>query len=77
MQVLQQLFMIERLRRGVLSATGAALDPDEDFSGEDKPESGADATDAASTKAGDTGNTVARSLDLVLPSYHHVNAKFT
>jgi hypothetical protein len=30
--------MIERLRRGVLSANGAALDPDEDFSGEEKLE---------------------------------------
>lgn len=36
--VLQQLFMIERLRRGVLLAHGAALDPDEDFNGDDKLE---------------------------------------
>ena len=43
--VLQQLFMIERLRRGVLSANGAALDPDEDFSGEEKLESETDANE--------------------------------
>ncbi len=36
--VLQQLFMIENLRRGVLAANGAALDSDEDFNGEDKLE---------------------------------------
>ncbi|KAK4027909.1 probable ubiquitin carboxyl-terminal hydrolase FAF-X [Daphnia magna] len=36
--VLQQLFMIERLRRGVLLAQGAALDPDEDFNGDEKME---------------------------------------
>jgi ubiquitin carboxyl-terminal hydrolase 9/24 len=36
--VLQQLFMIERLRRGVLLAHGAALDPDEDFNGDEKME---------------------------------------
>lgn len=36
--VLQQLFMIERLRRGVLMAHGAAVDLDEDFNGEEKLE---------------------------------------
>ncbi|CAB4054352.1 USP9_24 [Lepeophtheirus salmonis] len=34
--VLQQLFMIEGVRNGVLSAEGACNDPDEDFSGEDR-----------------------------------------
>lgn len=36
--VLQQLYMIESIRTGVLSTEGAAVDPDEDFSDEDKPE---------------------------------------
>ena len=34
--VLQQLFMIEPIRYGVLSAEGACADPEEDFSGEDR-----------------------------------------
>ena len=34
--VLQQLFMIEPIKYGVLSAEGACNDPDEDFSGEDR-----------------------------------------
>ena len=42
--VLQQLFMIERLRGGVLLAHGAALDPDEDFNGDEKMENDTDAT---------------------------------
>ncbi len=33
--VLQQLFMIEGVRVGVLAADGACPDPDEDFSGEE------------------------------------------
>ncbi|KAG1670256.1 putative ubiquitin carboxyl-terminal hydrolase FAF-X [Nymphon striatum] len=36
--VLQQLYMIESIRTGILSTEGAAVDPDEDFSDEDKPE---------------------------------------
>ena len=34
--VLQQLFMIEPIKYGVLSAEGACGDPEEDFSGEDR-----------------------------------------
>ena len=34
--VLQQLYMIERVRSGVLAADGACTDPDEDFSGEER-----------------------------------------
>ncbi|CAG0917225.1 unnamed protein product [Notodromas monacha] len=33
--VMQQLFMVEPVRQGILSAEGAIVDPDEDFSGED------------------------------------------
>lgn len=36
--VLQQLFMIESVRNGVLEAEEACNDPDEDFSGEDRDE---------------------------------------
>ena len=36
--VLQQLFMIDSVRTGVLSVDGACTDPTEDFSGEDKDE---------------------------------------
>lgn len=36
--VLQQLFMIDGIREGILSAEGACRDPDEDFSGEDRDE---------------------------------------
>ena len=43
--VLQQLFMIERLRRGVLLAIGAALDPDEDFNGDEKTENDTDTSE--------------------------------
>lgn len=32
--VLQQLFMVPIIRNGILSATGAINDPNEDFSGE-------------------------------------------
>lgn len=32
--VLQQLFMVPSIRVGILSATGACTDPNEDFSGE-------------------------------------------
>ena len=34
--VLQQLYMIERVRSGVLAAAGACSEPDEDFSGEER-----------------------------------------
>ena len=34
--VLQQLYMIERVRTGVLAADGACTDADEDFSGEER-----------------------------------------
>ena len=36
--VLQQLFMIERLWRGILFARGASLNPEEDFNGDEKTE---------------------------------------
>ncbi|KAB7498699.1 putative ubiquitin carboxyl-terminal hydrolase FAF-X, partial [Armadillidium nasatum] len=36
--VLQQLYMIKAVREGVLSVEGAATDPDEDFSGEERLE---------------------------------------
>ena len=36
--VLQQLFMIESVRNGVLEAEEACNDPDEDFSSEDRDE---------------------------------------
>lgn len=34
--VLQQLYMIEKIRVNILAAEGAATDPNEDFSGEDR-----------------------------------------
>ncbi|XP_037075311.1 probable ubiquitin carboxyl-terminal hydrolase FAF-X, partial [Pollicipes pollicipes] len=34
--VLQQLYIIDRVRNGVLAAEGACVDPDEDFSGEER-----------------------------------------
>ena len=37
--VLQQLFMIDSVRTGVLSCEGACTDPQEDFSGDDREES--------------------------------------
>ncbi|XP_076067071.1 ubiquitin carboxyl-terminal hydrolase-like faf isoform X3 [Oratosquilla oratoria] len=36
--VLQQLYMIRQIRHGVLAVEGAAVDPNEDFSGEEKME---------------------------------------
>lgn len=36
--VLQQLYMLESIRTGIMSTEGAAIDPDEDFSGEEKTE---------------------------------------
>lgn len=33
--VLQQLYMVESIREGILSCDGAATDPNEDFSGEE------------------------------------------
>lgn len=36
--VLQQLYMIEDIRNGILSVEGAAVDPNEDFSGEERVE---------------------------------------
>ena len=38
--VIQQLFMIEAVRDGVLAADGACPDPNEDFSGEDREDDG-------------------------------------
>lgn len=36
--VLQQLYMIESIREGILAVEGAATDPNEDFSGEERPD---------------------------------------
>lgn len=36
--VLQQLYMVESVREGILAAEGAATDPNEDFSGEERLE---------------------------------------
>ena len=38
--VMQQLFMIDSIKYGVLSAEGACSDPEEDFSGEDREGAG-------------------------------------
>lgn len=34
--VLQQLYMVESIRVNILAAEGAAIDPNEDFSGEER-----------------------------------------
>ena len=52
--VLQQLFMIESVRYGVLSAEGACTDPEEDFSGEERE---------GSENANDFGNELANSTE--------------
>lgn len=39
--VLQQLYMVESIRTGLLACDGAAIDPDEDFSGEERLENDA------------------------------------
>lgn len=44
--VLQQLFMVDSVRQGILSAEGAATDPNEDFSGEERMDLDADCTDS-------------------------------
>ncbi|KAL3243878.1 hypothetical protein MRX96_047335 [Rhipicephalus microplus] len=36
--VLQQLYMIESIREGILAVEGATTDPNEDFSGEEQPD---------------------------------------
>ncbi|XP_008200473.2 probable ubiquitin carboxyl-terminal hydrolase FAF-X isoform X3 [Tribolium castaneum] len=43
--VLQQLYMVESIREGILAAEGAATDPNEDFTGEERLELDADCTD--------------------------------
>lgn len=43
--VLQQLYMVESIREGVLAAEGAATDPNEDFSGEERLDLDGDCTD--------------------------------
>jgi len=43
--VLQQLFMIEGIRNGILSAESACTDDDEDFSGEDRETEGQENND--------------------------------
>lgn len=37
--VIQQLYMVESIRVGLLAAEGAATDPNEDFTGEERSES--------------------------------------
>ncbi|XP_044752373.1 probable ubiquitin carboxyl-terminal hydrolase FAF-X [Coccinella septempunctata] len=44
--VLQQLYMVDSIRQGILSAEGAATDPNEDFSGEERLDLDADCTDS-------------------------------
>lgn len=36
--LLLQLYMIESIREGILAVEGAATDPNEDFSGEERPD---------------------------------------
>ncbi|KAF2881719.1 hypothetical protein ILUMI_24454 [Ignelater luminosus] len=43
--VLQQLYMVESIREGLLSCEGAATDPNEDFSGEDRLDLDSDCVD--------------------------------
>ncbi|CAH1960059.1 unnamed protein product [Acanthoscelides obtectus] len=50
--VLQQLYMVDSVKEGLLAAEGAATDPDEDFSGEERLD--LDTTDCADTDR--TGN---------------------
>ncbi|XP_026291782.1 probable ubiquitin carboxyl-terminal hydrolase FAF-X isoform X3 [Frankliniella occidentalis] len=47
--ILQQLYMLESIRVGILSADGAATDLNEDFSGEDRIENNLDQTDSESS----------------------------
>ncbi|KAI4464470.1 ubiquitin carboxyl-terminal hydrolase [Holotrichia oblita] len=44
-QVLQQLYMVQSIREGILACEGAATDPNEDFSGEEKLDFDVDTTD--------------------------------
>ncbi|KAK9879630.1 hypothetical protein WA026_006696 [Henosepilachna vigintioctopunctata] len=44
--VLQQLYMVDNIRQGILAAEGAATDPNEDFSGEERLDLDADCTDS-------------------------------
>ena len=50
--VLQQLFMIESVRNGVLEAEEACNDPDEDFSSEDRDEINENDNNAAGGEVG-------------------------
>lgn len=43
--VLQQLYMVENIKQGLLAAEGAATDPNEDFTGEERYELDIDCTD--------------------------------
>ncbi|XP_074025512.1 ubiquitin carboxyl-terminal hydrolase 9X isoform X2 [Leptinotarsa decemlineata] len=43
--VLQQLYMVESIKEGILAAEGAATDPNEDFSGEERLDVDGDCTD--------------------------------
>ncbi|XP_022918953.1 ubiquitin carboxyl-terminal hydrolase 9X [Onthophagus taurus] len=47
--VLQQLYMVQSIREGLLACEGAATDPNEDFSGEEKLEIEVDTTDDRSS----------------------------
>lgn len=43
--VLQQLYMVENIKEGILAAEGAATDPNEDFTGEERSDLDIDCTD--------------------------------
>ncbi|KAL1497662.1 hypothetical protein ABEB36_008585 [Hypothenemus hampei] len=43
--VLQQLYMVENIKQGILAAEGAATDPNEDFTGEERLDLDIDCTD--------------------------------
>jgi ubiquitin carboxyl-terminal hydrolase 9/24 len=53
--VLQQLFMIEGIRNGILSAESACTDDDEDFSGEDRETEGQENNDPTVGGPGEDG----------------------
>lgn len=43
--ILQQLYMVDSIKEGILAAEGAATDPNEDFTGEEKLDLDFDCTD--------------------------------
>ncbi|KAG8178428.1 hypothetical protein JTE90_019137 [Oedothorax gibbosus] len=54
--VLQQLYMIEDIRNGILSVEGAAIDPNEDFSGEERLENESQSTSEESEGTEEKGS---------------------